>query len=226
MPFESPLRSRTNQSFGLIETLRYEPGHGCIQAQRHLARIAASAAHFGKAFNIGNAAAKLAAIKSDTPLRIRLYLDADNALSLTTHPFVPTPEGEIWTVAIATQTLDADNPLLAHKTSLRHIYETARAQFDPALVNEVLLKNQHGHLCEGTITNLFVQKGNTLITPPLQDGLLRGVLRQELLESGKASEGTILAADLWEHPFYVGNALRGLIPASLQPRPKEEAHTA
>lgn len=40
--------SRNDHTFGLIETLRYEPGHGCIRAVRHLDRLTASALHFNR----------------------------------------------------------------------------------------------------------------------------------------------------------------------------------
>jgi 4-amino-4-deoxychorismate lyase len=216
MSLESPLRGGTHRSFGLIETLRYEPGQGCMRAAQHLARMASSAEKFGKAFDLENAAAKLGSVKADTALRVRLVLDEEDRLSLATYPFVPVQPGTIWTVAIAATTLDASNALLAHKTSLRHVYDAARAEYDPAIVDEVLLMNQHGHLCEGTITNLFVQKGTHLVTPALDEGLLKGILRQELLENGAAIEGTITRNDLHEYSFFVGNALRGLIPAKLK----------
>jgi 4-amino-4-deoxychorismate lyase len=215
MPVESPLRSGADRTFGLIETLRYEPGHGCIRAAQHLARMAASAEKFGKAFDYDNAAARLNAVSGDTPLRVRLYLDEADSLSLTTHPFQPLAAGKTWIVAIATTKLEAGNTLLAHKTTLRDAYNEARAEFDPTLIDEVLLTNQHGQLCEGTITNLFVQKGANLVTPALDAGLLQGVLRQELLETKQAVEGVITTQDLSDYPFFVGNSLRGLISAKL-----------
>ena len=216
MSVESPLRSGADQHFGLIETLRYEPTLGCVRVQMHLARMAASARQFGKLFDQKQAATKLDAIQSVTPLRVRLFLGEDDDLSLTTHAFLPVSHGKVWTVAIAATKIDATNSLLAHKTSLRQTYDAARAEFDPAIIDEVLLTNQHGHLCEGTITNLFVQTDGAFVTPPLADGLLRGVLRQELLETGKAVEGRLLPADLTRHRFFIGNSLRGLIAARLQ----------
>jgi 4-amino-4-deoxychorismate lyase len=213
MPVKSPLRSRDHPPFGLIETLRFEPGHGCIRMERHLNRLTNSAAHFGKALNKEEARQKLSTIQSPTPLRVRLFLRHDDHLTLTTHAF--TPVTKTWTVAIAATQLNSANKQLAHKTDLRQTYESARAEFDAGLVDEVLLTNEHGALCEGTITNLFVQKGGILLTPPLSNGLLRGVLREELLDEGKAIEAQATAQDLATHPFFVGNSLRGLIPARL-----------
>jgi para-aminobenzoate synthetase/4-amino-4-deoxychorismate lyase len=44
--------------------------------------------------------------------------------------------------------------------------------------------------------------------------LLPGILRAELIESGRAVEAALTRADL-NRGFFVGNALRGLIPATL-----------
>lgn len=215
MSIEGPLRSGNHQRLGLIETLRYEPGVGCIRSDRHLERMTNSAKALGKQFDFERAAHDLRAIGASTPLRVRLCLDHQNFLTLETFPFTPLAPQTIWRIAIAATKLDANNPLLAHKTSLREQYEVARAEYPISEVDEVLLENQHGHLCEGTITNLFVKNGDRLVTPPLNDGLLKGVLRQELLETDKAVEGVITCQDLDNNVFFVGNSLRELIPALL-----------
>ena len=69
-------------------------------------------------------------------------------------------------------------------------------------------------LTEGSFTNIFVKRGDLLITPPLALGLLPGILRRSLLESGRAMEGDVRLDDL-SGGFFIGNALRGLIPAQL-----------
>jgi para-aminobenzoate synthetase / 4-amino-4-deoxychorismate lyase len=51
-------------------------------------------------------------------------------------------------------------------------------------------------------------------TPPLDLGLLGGVLRSDLIESGRAIETKLRAEDL-NSGFFVGNSLRGLLPARL-----------
>jgi 4-amino-4-deoxychorismate lyase len=215
MSIEGPLRGGQHQPLSLIETLRYDPSLGCIRAERHLERMTNSSLALGKQFDLERAAHDLRAIGASTPLRVRLVLDQRNHLTLETFPFTPLVPQTIWRVAIARTKLDAGNPLLAHKTSLREQYEAARAEYSISEIDEVLLENQHGHLCEGTITNLFVKIGDRLVTPPLQDGLLKGVLRQEMLDEGKAVEGIVSRQDLVNNQFFVGNSLRNLIEARL-----------
>ena len=55
-----------------------------------------------------------------------------------------------------------------------------------------------------------------LLTPPVQLGLLPGVLRRSLIENGKAKEQELTLDDLTDG-FFCGNAVRGLIPAKLIP---------
>ncbi len=215
MSIEGPLRSRQHQPLSLIETLRYEPGIGCIRADRHIKRMTNSALALGKHFDVVRATHDLRAIGASIPLRVRLVLDHENQLTLGTFPFTPTPPETIWRIAIAATKLDASDPLLQHKTSLRDRYEAGRAEYPISEIDEVLLENQHGHLCEGTITNLFLKRGGTLVTPPLEDGLLKGVLRQEMLDSGMAEEGVVTRQDLDNNQFFIGNSLRGLISAVL-----------
>ncbi|SDS47452.1 branched-chain amino acid aminotransferase [Paraoerskovia marina] len=48
--------------------------------------------------------------------------------------------------------------------------------------DEAVLANTHGELCEGTGSNVFVERGGELLTPPLSSGCLAGITRELLLE--------------------------------------------
>jgi para-aminobenzoate synthetase/4-amino-4-deoxychorismate lyase len=61
---------------------------------------------------------------------------------------------------------------------------------------------------------VFVERGGKLLTPPSGLGLLPGVLRRSLIDEGRAEEAELRLEDL-EQGFFIGNALRGLIPAKL-----------
>ena len=71
---ENPLRDNLGRRFGLIETLRWEPGSGAIRATRHLDRMQASAAHFGKSFDRNEAEAMLAQVTASSTLRLRIMM--------------------------------------------------------------------------------------------------------------------------------------------------------
>jgi len=78
----------------------------------------------------------------------------------------------------------------------------------------VIFERPDGLLTEGSFTTLFVRKGDKLVTPPLGLGLLPGIQRALLIESGEAVEGELTAADLGGE-FYLANDLRGLMKAHL-----------
>ena len=71
-------------------------------------------------------------------------------------------------------------------------------------------------ICEGSFTSIFIEKDGKLFTPPLSAGILAGVLRADLIETGQAQEAEIYESDLLcADKLYIGNSLRGLIPASI-----------
>ena len=73
---------------------------------------------------------------------------------------------------------------------------------------------EDGLVTEGSYTSVFVERDGMLLTPPTELGLLPGILRGELLAEGRAREAELTLADL-ANGFFIGNALRGLIPARL-----------
>ncbi|MDF0698390.1 aminotransferase class IV family protein [Rhizobium sp. MC63] len=203
--------------FSLIETLRWQPGDGFIRLRLHLARLSRSARRLGFPQPI-EAAAKLedAVAGFAGPLRIRLTFDAQGRIEVTSAAFVPLAPKTVWTVRIAETRLDSTDRLLRHKTTRRAVYETARAEYAPDDADEVILLNERGEVCEGTITSVFLDDGaGSLRTPPISCGLLSGVLRTELICARKARVGRLTLADLDAGTLYIGNSLRGLIRADL-----------
>lgn len=218
MPAEGALRDGTPAGFELIETLRWEPEEGFVRLDRHLARLYASAHALGFAADPEAIGEALRECKGErVPLRVRLTLARDGEVNATTAPFEPLPADAVWTLRIAKTRLDSTDPLIRHKTTRRQAYEAARAEFSREEADEVLLLNQRGEVCEGTITNLFIDLGEpVLVTPALTSGLLPGVLRGSLVDQATAREAVLTVADLRAaKALYVGNSLRKLIKARL-----------
>ena len=66
--------------------------------------------------------------------------------------------------------------------------------------DEALLANTRGELCEGTGSNIVVERDGALLTPPLDSGCLAGITRELLLEWGAAEGLPVREATL---PFEV-----------------------
>lgn len=208
---------RSMTDFSLIETLRWQPDEGFIRLHLHLARLSRSARRLGFPQPI-DAAAKLdeAVAEAVAPLRVRMTFDQQGRIAVTSAPFVPLAPEAVWTVRIARTRLDSSDKLLRVKTTRRAIYESARAEYTAPEADEVILLNERGEVCEGTITSIFLDNGSGILrTPPISCGLLAGVLRTELICGRKARVGRLTPADLDDGGLYVGNSLRGLIRANL-----------
>ncbi|MFV0383904.1 aminotransferase class IV [Paracoccus sp. (in: a-proteobacteria)] len=196
----------------VFETMRAEAG--CVlRWPLHRERLRRDCAAVGFQPDMAQVDRALTGLPRAQILRVRLTVDAGGQVAVTHQPLPPgSPE---WCVVIAGQRLDSADPWLRIKTSHRPAHDAARAHL-PAEADEAILLNERGEICEGSITNLFARRGDMLLTPPLDCGLLPGVLRQELLQSGRAREAVLRPADLADGALFMGNSLRGLIPARVQ----------
>jgi len=197
--------------------MRWEPGTGFLHIEQHIRRLNRSADALGFRAAPPDLMEQLeASALGEAPLRVRLVMSFRGKVEITTTPFTPLTEDTVWRLRIARQRLASDDAFLRHKTSRREIYETARAEFPVRKADEVLLLNEHGEICEGTITNVFVEQADgSLITPPISCGLLPGILRADLIRTGRAKSGLVKPEDLAGRNLFVGNSLRGLIRAEL-----------
>ena len=142
--------------------------------------------------------------------RVRMRLAPSGALAVEVSPLPRLAELPV-PVAVRSAPMAADDFRLSHKTSLRAVYDTARHESGAA---EVVFVDEPGFVTEGSWSNIFVERDGQLLTPPLALGLLPGVLRAELIDKGRAVESHLRIADL-EGGFFIGNSLRGLVPARL-----------
>lgn len=202
--------------FSLIETLRWQPDAGFLRLDQHLRRLSRSADALGFR-QPQDAKGKLEKeVSGDVPLRVRLVMTYRGKMEVTATPFEPVPEETMWRLRVAKTKLQSEDSLFRHKTTRREPYEAARAEFSKEEADEVILLNERGEVCEGTITNIFAEAADgMLLTPPLTSGLLPGVLRAELIRERKARGEVLKLDDLRHRKLFVGNSLRGLIRAEL-----------
>jgi para-aminobenzoate synthetase/4-amino-4-deoxychorismate lyase len=208
---------RARKPIGLIETLRFAPRIGFVRGDRHLARLERSARCFGIPFDSSAVRTLLATSVSDcvSGTRVRLELEESGAIRVALEK-LSRDQQRTWRVAISPVRLSSRDALAAHKTDWRSVYDEERVRVQARWsCDEVLFLNERNELVEGSRTNLFLQRGSLLLTPPLSSGCLAGCLRRDLLEQGKATEAILYEHDLSTGTLYVGNSLRGLVPAEL-----------
>jgi len=204
--------------FELIETLLHNADEGFWLLEGHLKRLEASAAYFGYAYDEQKVRAALDGAvdgRSGERLRVRLLLAEDGQVSVTVAPQPAQAPDAVMRFVISDTRLDSTNAFLFHKTTRRELYDREWQHYaDTVKADEVLYLNERGELAEGSRTNVFIERDGKLLTPPLSSGLLPGVLRSELLRTGKASEAVLRLEDLARaDAVYVGNSVRGLVRA-------------
>jgi para-aminobenzoate synthetase/4-amino-4-deoxychorismate lyase len=204
-------------SFDLIETMAFTPDGGIPLLELHLERIKASASELRFLFDrhaVRNAIQALC-FDAEKPAKLRLVLARSGSYSLELAdlpPALPDPAP----CAVFRLPVDPGDWRLRHKNSDRGFYEAGLAAAQAEGAVEGLFLRSDGLVTEGCFTNVFVEQGGKLLTPPLALGLLPGVLRRALIDEGRAEETELTLADLGQG-FFIGNALRGLMPARLLP---------
>jgi para-aminobenzoate synthetase/4-amino-4-deoxychorismate lyase len=200
------------RTIDLIETMAFDPSSGIANLEQHLERMKASAAELGFTFDRHLARNELqaATFRCRDARKIRLLLSPSGQMAIECRSLPKTPSEPV-DVALALRSLASDDQRLCHKTSERTFYDEARAK---AGTYEVVFVDQDGFVTEGSFTNIFVERGDRLLTPPASRGLLRGVLRRQLIEEGRAEEADLRPENL-RAGFFIGNAVRGLIAAKL-----------
>ena len=92
-----------------------------------------------------------------------------------------------------------DNRVMASEAESRSLYE-------------VIALNENGHLTDGSRTNAFFVIDGRLVTPPVTDGALPGVVREILLDSKLACEAVVTVSDLKKvEAVALTNALHGIL---------------
>lgn len=91
---------------------------------------------------------------------------------------------DIVTVATTRNLHSAVNPAIKSLNYLNNIL--AKIEANIAGVEEAIMLNSQGYVAECTGDNLFLVKGNQLLTPPLSAGALYGITRGVVMELGKS----------------------------------------
>ena len=130
-------------------------------------------------------------------------------LEAVVKPYSP-PKGEL-VLTISPFRRHSANPLWRFKTTNFLFNISVKREAASRGYYDALILNERGRITETSSANFYCQKGGILLTPPVEDGLLPGILRRVLIEGGKAVERSLTLEDLKGcERFFISNSLLGL----------------
>jgi len=188
--------------YGLFETMRTYRGK-IFLLERHLKRLLGSAETIGLASNLSGI--DLGRACQDT-LRANGLEDARLRLTVSRGEVDTFPETGISSTPTVLVTAKGYTPLSAGiynrgfkagVSSLRRCRQSlisriksanylisvlARMEAEAYGLDEALLLNESGFIAEGSISNIFFATSSSLVTPPLESGILPGITREVVIE--------------------------------------------
>lgn len=195
--------------FSLIESLLYEKDSGYFLFERHLKRLADSAHYFGFTFDHSSVRTTLENYSQSISesAKVRLVLSRNGAISVESEPLISSTSSPSSWITFADEPVDSSNRFLYHKTSNREMYRLELEKKADCV--DVIFVNEKGEVTEGVNNNIVIRKDGMLLTPPITCGLLPGILRAQLLETGEITERVLKPADLEQaDDIYLINSVR------------------
>lgn len=184
---------------GLFETMTVRDG-GIFALTRHLARLSYGADRLGLGVvdtdEVRYAVAEVLRAGEGAVTRVRVTLTSG-----------PGPMGSArgdGPHTLVVTGLDAMRPRICHavrapwrrneRGALAGVKSTSYAENAVMIAlardkgaDEAIVANTQGHLCEGTASNVILERQGELVTPPLASGCLAGITRGLALEWGAAA---------------------------------------
>ena len=197
---------------GLFETIRRQGGR-ILHLDRHLARLrhgagflgipltwqdgalAAGAAALIEADRLGDAVLRLTLTRGPGQRGILPPAEPRPTL-LITAAALPAPMPPARAIIATVTRRNEASPLSRFKTLNYLDNIIARGEALRRGADDAILLNTQGRVAEASVANVFALHGGRLLTPPVEDGALPGIMRGLLIERCGAVEAPLVPADL------------------------------
>ncbi len=235
MPLNEARVSVSDQGFllgyGVFETMR-SCDNKIVRLQEHIARLKNSCGLLGINFNwalpqLRASIQKTAALNGfrDSSVRLTLWqANGKTGVLISAKKYIRYPAIKYKTgfaAGISSLTQDEKSFLARIKTTSRLLYQLSYAQASAKKLDEAIILNNKGYVCEGSRTNIFFVKDKEVFTPSLGCGCLGGITRGVIFDLAKKRaikvfEGQWTPFDLYDaDEAFLTNSLIGVMPLTL-----------
>jgi len=184
--------------FDLFETMRVENGK-IVFLEEHIERLRLAAEFF--LFNFKDKKIrkslddKILELDSGGKYKIKLILNKWGRIKIETSDLHSAEK--IVKIIISEKKINTQNSFQYFKTTNRKLYDDEYQKYSARGFFDVIFLNEKDEMTEGSITNIFIRKGNSWLTPPLTSGILDGIYRSYFLRKmNNAAEKVISVDDL------------------------------
>ena len=204
--------------FEIFESLLWDGGF--LYANDHFNRLKKSARYFFYPLShkqwISIMADIQKTLKGGIPQKVRIFL-AKEGIFRWDHSALGGPAfSGVAPAFLSFKRINEQSPFLFNKTTYKPWYTKDIALISQGKCFDVIHINSKGKVTEGSRSNIFIQKGGMLYTPPVECGLLPGILRENLLRRGKCQERVLIPKDLKNaDAVFCGNSVRGLVRVAI-----------
>ncbi|MFA4842493.1 MAG: aminotransferase class IV [Candidatus Omnitrophota bacterium] len=214
--------------WGLFETMR-SLNNKIVYLNSHLARLKNSSKLIG--LNLKYPAQKIKKIirelvkihnLKDAYIRVTLWKEegAKSGISVIARKYKPLPQSKKAQgfVCLVSGLRQSEGSNLTHCKAASLFYQLAYKEAKDAGLDEAIILNNAGIICEGSRTNIFLVRNSELFTPALDCGCLPGITRQVVLDIAKknnlkVNEGEFILQDLYSaDEVFLTNSLMGVMP--------------
>ena len=181
---------------------------------QHLERLTKASRYFAFPFDPEDLRQKIEmecqACDSHQDYRLRIILSKSGEIELSRQILAPLSPS-FCKAKLCLQEADLNQSFTYFKTTHRPHLSLGK--------QEIIYHNAAGELLETSIGNLVLKINGKLYTPPIRLGILPGIYRQHLLETGQVKEKITTLEDLNQaEAIYGCNAVRGLYELEVNPK--------
>ena len=202
---------RKQARFQLITTGKISQKQLLFEEQ-HLERLRKASRYFAYPFDAEDLKQKIEeecqACDANQDYRLRISLNKSGEIEFS-RQVLTSLSPSFCQAQLCLQEMDLNQAFTYFKTSHRPHLSLGE--------QEKIYHNKSGELLETSIGNLVLKIAGKLYTPPVRLGILPGIYRQYLLETGQVEETVLTLKDLAQAEAVYGcNAVRGLYELSLE----------
>lgn len=200
--------------FEIFETARVEKGNVTF-LNEHILRMKQAADYFLFAFDDLKVKKKifseLKKFDREKIYRLKIILTKTGSVNIQAEEFIQNNSRV--RIILSENRINSRNKFQYFKTSNRKLYDSEFKHYKSKGYFDVIYLNENDDIAEGSITNIFVKKGDVITTPSLQCGILSGIYRKYYIRTHPEIKEKRISLDelITADEIILTNSLRGAV---------------